>query len=97
MSSNFHFRLIFGAAYDTTCVCLTNNDNDGVRQASTVQVKEKKIRGEVFKKDQTLRLSKVLGEAFVEGPSRFYIAAAVHVSKGEIISGIPNINDRTIP
>ena len=81
-------------------MCLTNNDNDNdsVRQASTVQVKEEeKRRGEVFKKDQTLRLSKVLGEAFVEGPSRFYIAAAVHVSKGKIISGIPNINDRTIP
>jgi hypothetical protein len=72
-------------------VCLNNNDNDGdsVRQASTVQVKERKKKGgEGFKKDQTLRLSKVLGEAFVEGPSRFYIAAAVHVAKGEIISGI---------
>jgi len=43
--------------------------------------------GEGFKKDQTLRLSKVLGEAFVEGPSRFYIAAAVHVAKGEVILG----------
>ena len=70
-------------------MCLNNNDNDGdgVRQASTVQVKEKKV-GRGFKKDQTLRLSKVLGEAFVEGPSRFYIAAAVHVAKEDIISGI---------
>lgn len=61
-------------------MCFNNNDNDGdsVRQASTVQVKEgkKKKKGGGFKKDQTLRLSKVLGEAFFEGLSRFYIAAA---------------------
>jgi hypothetical protein len=50
--------------------------------------KERKKRGRGLKKDQTLRLSKVLGEVFVEGPSRFYIAAAGHVAKGEIISGI---------
>jgi hypothetical protein len=69
-------------------VRLNNNDNDGdsVRQASTVQVEEeekRKKRGVGLKKDQTLRLSKVLGEVFVEGPSRFYIAAAVR----EIIFG----------
>jgi hypothetical protein len=69
------------------CV-LTNNDDDSdrVREASTVHVKEQEEkRGRRFKKDQTLRPSKVLGGAFVEGPSRFYIAAAVH---GEIIPGL---------
>jgi len=73
-------------------VCFNNNDNDGdgVRQASTVQVKKRKEKkaGRGVKKDQTLRLSKVLGEAFVEGPFRFYNVVAVHVAKGEIISGI---------
>ena len=51
-----------------------------VQRTSTVQVKEEKRRK--FKKDQTLRLNKVLEEAFFEGPSRFYIAAAVRREGG---------------
>jgi hypothetical protein len=35
-----------------------------------------------FKKDQTLRPSKVLGEAFAEGPSHFYTAVAEHIAMG---------------
>jgi hypothetical protein len=62
-----------------------------------LQCKKKIKKKGGLKKDQTLRLSKVLGEAFVEGPSRFYIAAAVHVAKGEIISAYGNIKDRTVP
>jgi hypothetical protein len=56
-----------------------------------------KRRGWRFKKDQTLRLSKVLGEAFVEGPSRFYIVAAVHVAKGILFRAYANIKGRTVP
>ncbi len=81
-------------------MCLDNdNDGDGVQQAFTVQVKETKrvVLKLGFKKDQTLRRSKLLGEAFVEGSSRFYTAAAVHVARGRLFQAYGGIKDGDVP
>ena len=45
-----------------------------------------------FKKDQTLRPSKVPGEASAVGPSRFYTAVAEHVVM-RVIAGAREIED----
>lgn len=52
-----------------------------------------------FKKDQTLRPSKVLGEAFAEGPSHFYTAVAEHIAMGvgRLSQKHEKIKDGTIP
>jgi hypothetical protein len=55
------------------------------------------VLGLGFKKDQTLRRSRPLGEAFVEEPSRFYTAVAMHVANGKIIRVYENTKDVTVP
>jgi hypothetical protein len=68
-------------------VCLNKNHNNGGGGEQQASLQRKKKKGALvelgFKKDQTLRPSKLPGAAFAEGPSRSYTAVA---NRGEVTS-----------